>query len=99
MKLPVMTLCMSPKAKSSVLTKYNMSKSTLDEPNTKEKKTLQNLNKTIKDLFLEATYKLDIDFSLNITFNYYGIEGKISLQKEFHLEKNIFQVIISKEMH
>ena len=98
-KLPVMTLCMGPKAKSSVLTKYNMSKSALDEPNKKEKKTLLNLNKTIKDLFLEATYKLDIDFSLNITFNYYGIEGKISLQKEFHLEKNIFQVKISKEMH
>ena len=87
-----MSLCMGPKAKSSVLQKYNMSKNALDEPNIKEKKTLLNLNKTIKDLFLEATYKLDVDFSLNVTFNYYGIEGKISLQKEFHLEKNIFQV-------
>ena len=69
-----------------------MSKNALDEPNINEKKILLSLNKTIKDLFLEATYKLDIDFSLNVTFNYYGSEGKISLQKEFHLEKNIFQV-------
>ena len=83
---------MGPKAKSSVLQKYNMSKNALDEPNIKEKKTLLNLNKTIKDLFLEATYKLDVDFSLNVTFNYYGSEGKISLQKEFPLGKNVFQV-------
>ena len=83
---------MGPKAKSSVLKKYNMSKGALDEPTIKEKKTLLNLNKTINDLFLEATYKLDVDFSLNFTFNYYGSEGKISVQKEFHLEKNIFQV-------
>ena len=69
-----------------------MSKNALDEPNIKEKKTLLNLNKTIKDLFLEATYKLDVDFRLNVTFNYYSKEGDISLQKEFHLEKNIFQV-------
>ena len=70
-----------------------MSTRALDEPNIKEIKILMKLNKTIKDLFLEATYKLNIDFSLNITFNYYGIEGKISLRKEFHLKKNIFQVI------
>ena len=94
MQLPVMSLCMGPKAKSSVLTKYNMSKSVLDEPNIKEEKMLQSLNKTIKDLFLEATYKLDVDFSLNVTFDYYGIEGKISLRKEFHLGKNVFQVRI-----
>ena len=87
-----MSLCMGPKAKSSVLQKYDMSKNALDEPNIKEKKTLLNLNKTIKDLFLEATYKLDVDFSLNVTINYYSKEGEISLQKEFHLEKNIFQV-------
>ena len=83
---------MSPKAKSSVLTKYNMSKSTLDEPNTKEKKTLENLNKTIKDLFLEATYKLDIDFTINVTFIYYGKEGERRIQKELHLGKDVFQV-------
>jgi hypothetical protein len=98
-KLPVMSLCLGPKAKKSVLKKYNMSDTALDEPNFKEKKTLRNSNKTIKDLFLEATYKLDVDFSLNITFNSYGSEGKISLQKEFHLDANIFQVrILSKEL-
>ena len=98
-KLPVMSLCMGPKAKSSVLKKYNMSKNALDEPNINEKETLLSLNKTIKELFLEATYKLDVDFSLNTTFNFYGSEGKISLQKEFHLGKNVFHVrILSKEI-
>ena len=83
---------MGPKAKSSVLTKYNMSKSVLDEPNIKEEKMLQSLNKTIKDLFLETTYKLDIDFILNITFIYYGKEGEKRDQKELHLGKDVFQV-------
>ena len=92
MKLPVMTLCMGPKAKTSVLKKYNMSTRALDEPNIKEIKTLMKLNKTIKDLFLEATYKLDIDFTLNVTFIYYGNEGERSVQKELHLGRDIFQV-------
>ena len=91
-KLPVMTLCMGPKAKTSVLKKYNMSTRALDEPNIKEIKTLMKLNKTIKDLFLETTYKLDIDFILNITFIYYGKEGEKRDQKELHLGKDVFQV-------
>ena len=86
------SLCMGPKAKTSVLKKYNMSTRALDEPNIKEIKTLMKLNKTIKDLFLETTYKLDIDFILNITFIYYGKEGEKRDQKELHLGKDVFQV-------
>ena len=91
-KLPLMTLCMGPKAKASVLQKYNLSNRALDEPNLQEKETLRNLNKTINDIFLEATYQLDVDFILNVTFNYYSKEGEIYLKKELHLGTNIFQV-------
>jgi hypothetical protein len=91
-KLPVMTICMGPKANSSVLEKYNMSSRALDEPNIKEIKTLMKLNKTIKDLFLEAAYKLDIDFILNVIFIYYGKEGERRVQKELHLGRDVFQV-------
>ena len=87
-----MALCMGPKAKQSVLKKYNMSPRALDEPNMKEIKTLMKLNKTIKGLFLESTYKLDIDFILNITFIYYGKEGEKRDQKELHLGRDVFQV-------
>ena len=76
----------------TVYKQYNMSTRALDEPNIKEIKTLMKLNKTIKDLFLEATYKLDIDFILNITFIYYGKEGEKRDQKELHLGKDTFQV-------
>ena len=69
-----------------------MSTRALDEPNIKEIKTLMKLNKTIKDLFLETTYKLDIDFILNITFIYYGKEGEKRDLKELHLGKDVFQV-------
>ena len=91
-KLPMMTLCMGPIAKASVLQKYNMSFRALDEPNVKEKDTLRNLNKTINDLFLEATYKLGEDFFLNVTFNQYGNEGEVLIRKELHLGKNVLQV-------
>ena len=92
LKLPLMTLCMGPPAKASVLQKYDLSARALDEPNIKEKKILINLNKTINGVFLEATYKLDVDFILNVTFNYYGQEGEIFVEKELHLGKNVLQV-------
>ena len=83
---------MGPPAKASVLQKYNLSTRALDEPNIKEKKILVNLNKTINDIFLESTYQLDVDFILNVTFNYYGQEGEILTEKELHLGKNVLQV-------
>ena len=83
---------MGPIAKASVLQKYNMSFRALDEPNVKEKDTLRNLNKTINDLFLEATYKLGEDFFLNVTSNQYGNEGEVLIRKELHLGKNVLQV-------
>ena len=92
MKLPLMTLCMGPRVKAPVLQKYNLSNKVLYEPNIKEKETLRNLNKTINDMYLEATFKLDVDFILNVTFNYYGQEGEIYIQKELHLGKNVSEV-------
>ena len=94
MKLPLMTLCMGPQTKASVLQKYNLSNRALDEPNLQEKETLRNLNKTINDIFLEATYQLDVDFILNVTFNYYSKEGEIYLKKKLHLGTNVFQVFV-----
>ena len=74
-KFPFFTLCMSPHVKLSVLDKYNMSIQVLDEPNMMEKETLMNLNKTLKDLFMEATFQLNRDFHLYIIHWDYGNEG------------------------
>ena len=74
-KLPFMTLCMSPIAKSFVLNKYNMSSDALDEPTVKEKETFTNLNKMQKDLFMESTFQINKDFNLYITHYEYGDEG------------------------
>ena len=65
-KPPFMTLCISPKAKQEVLDKYNMDKAALNEPNPTQKNTLVKLNKTLEDFFLEATFKLNVDFWLRL---------------------------------
>ena len=61
-KPPFFTLCMDPSAKFSALEKLNVSVHALNEPNDIEEKILFNLNKTVKDLFLEATCRLNEDF-------------------------------------
>ena len=76
-KLPFMTLCMSPIAKSFVLNKYNMSSGALDEPTIKEKEILTNLNMTQKDLYMESTFQLNKDFHLYITHSTYNNDGEI----------------------
>ena len=70
-KLPFMTLCMSPQAKKYVLNKYNMSFNALDEPNPKEKEILFKLNKMQKDLFMESTFQINKDFHLYVSFKKY----------------------------
>ena len=75
-RLPFMTLCMSPIAKSFVQKKYNMSSGALDEPTIKEKEILTNLNMMQKDLFMESTLQLNKDFHLYVTHFIYSDEGE-----------------------
>ena len=73
---PFITFCMSPRAKMSILEKYNMSNAALNEPNAIERNMLTKLNKTIEELFLEATYQLNVDFHLYmIWWAYNQVEG------------------------
>ena len=74
-KPPFMTLCVGPQAKQEVLDKYNMDKMALNEPNPTQKNTLMKLNKTFEDFFLEATFKLEVDFDVFMIWWEYNIEG------------------------
>ena len=79
---PFLTLCPAPRAKLSILEKYNMSFRSLDEINKEEMETLASLNKTIEDLFRETTYKLNIDFYLFVAFWYYESNNGWSQYRE-----------------
>ena len=81
-KPPIMTLCISPKAKQEVLDKYNMDKAALNEPNPTQKNTLVKLNKTLEDFFLEATFKLNVDFWLHMIWWEYNVEGWKEVKKK-----------------
>ena len=74
-KPPFMTLCIGPRAKQEVLDQYNFSKAALNEPSSIERNTLIKLNKTLEDFFLEATFKLNVDFWLYMIWWDYNIEG------------------------
>ena len=74
-KPPFMTLCISPLAKEKVLDKYNMDQAALNEPNPTQKNTLSKLNKTLEDFFVEATFKLNLDFWLYMIWWEYDVEG------------------------
>ena len=58
--------------------------------------TLANLNKTVEDLFREATYKLNVDFRLFVTFWYYeSKDGWTQYKKElFEGTENYVKVYI-----
>ena len=81
-KPPIITLCISPKAKQEVLDKYNMDKAVLNEPNPTQKNTLVKLNKTLEDFFLEATFKLNVDFWLHMIWWEYNVEGWKEVKKK-----------------
>ena len=68
---PFLTLCPAPRAKLSILEKYNMSFGSLNQLNTKDIETLANLNKTTEDLFRESTYKLNVDFYFYVSLWYF----------------------------
>ena len=74
-KPPILTICMNPGAKEEILKKYNISASALNEPTFNERKILNDLNKTIEDVFREATYKLNQDFLVYLSLWLYTENG------------------------
>ena len=90
MKLPFITFCMTPRAKRSILEEYNLSYGVLNEPNPNDQEVLVGLKKTIKELFREVTFKLNVDFELTITlwsyeedFGVKAYEGKMELGSNY----------------
>ena len=81
-KPPFITLCIGPRAKQEVLDKYKMNKGALDEPNSSQKTILTKLNKTYEDFFMEATFKLNVDFKLYMIWWEYDDEGWKKLKKQ-----------------
>ena len=71
---PFITFCMTPRAKTSILEGYKLSRGVLNEPNSNDKKILIGLNKTVEALFREATFKLNRDFYFSISLWVYGDE-------------------------
>ena len=72
---PFITFCMQPKAKKTILEGYNLSSGqVLDEPHKNDVGILVNLNKTIETLFREVTFKINVDFELEIKLWYYQDE-------------------------
>ena len=68
---PFVTFCMLPRAKKSILDGYKLSTGVLNEPNHNDVKILVTLNKTIETLFREVTFKINVDFELDIRLWYY----------------------------
>ena len=87
-KPPFMTLCIGPRAKQDVLDKYNFSKAALNEPSSIERNTLIKLNKTLEDFFLEATFKLNVDFWLYMIWWEYNIDGWKRHEKRLSVGKD-----------
>ena len=74
MNPPFITFCMTPRAKSSILDRYKLSRGVLNTPNSNDKKILFSINKTIEALFREVTFKLNRDFYLSINLWFYEDE-------------------------
>ena len=92
-KPPFMTLCISPLAKQEVLDKYNMDQAALNEPNPTQKNTLSRLNKTLEDFFMEATFKLNVDFRLYMIWWEYDSEGWKKHKVKLSVEDNNTQKV------
>ena len=87
---PVFTICLAgPIAKLAVLKKYNISLNVLDEPSLREKGILINLNKTLLDLFREATYELNRDFELYMKYSEYDLDGEKEYRAKLLIGQNV----------
>ena len=96
-KPPFMTLCIGPRAKQEVLDKYNISKSALNEPNSSERNILATLNKTLEEFFMEATFKLNTDFKLYMTWWTYDSEGWKDHKKQLSEGDANTQIVCGKK--
>ena len=92
-KPPFITLCFGPRAKQEVLDKYDMSKNALNEPNSTQKNIFVGLNKTLEDFFMEATFKLNIDFRLYMIWWEYDSEGWKDHKVKLSVEDNNTQKV------
>ena len=100
MNFPFITFCMTPRSKNSILDGYKLSRAVLNEPNSNDQKILISLNKTVDDLFREATFKLNRDFHLQFNlwfyedeFGWQNYEGKMKEGSD-----NYIQVWIKPKM-
>ena len=75
-----------------------MSLGSLNEPNPDEAIILANLNKTLEEFFREVTFKLNVDYFLNISLWFYEEFGWKSYEKEI-LEGNNNFIIVSKPLN
>ena len=68
---PLITFCIQPRTKKTILEGYKLSTGVLYEPNQNDVEILAMLNKTIETLFKEVTFKINVDFELFIRLWYY----------------------------
>ena len=74
-KPPFLTLCIGPRAKQEVLNKYNLNSAALNELDSFQQNILAKFNKTLEEFFIEATFKLNLDFKLYMILWVYDDEG------------------------
>ena len=74
-----------------------MSLNALNEPNSSEKNTLAVLNKTFQDFFMEAAFKLNVDFRCYMIWWDYGSEGWKWNKKQLSLGNINTQRVCKKE--
>ena len=74
-KPPFLTLCIGPRAKQEVLDKYNLNSAALNELDSFQQNILAKFNKTLEEFFIEATFKLNLDFKLYMILWVYDDEG------------------------
>ena len=92
-KPPFMTLCLSPHAKQEILDKFSLTVVALNEPDAIQRKILVKLNKTIEDFFIEATFKLNLDFRVYMIWWVYGDEGWYAFKKQLFVGDQNFQKV------
>ena len=68
---PLITFCVQPRVKRTILEGYKLSTGVLYEPHQNDVEILASLNKTIETLFREVTFKINVDFELVIKLWYY----------------------------
>jgi hypothetical protein len=72
---PFVTFCMQPRTKKTILDGYKLSTGVFNEPNHNDVEILVSLNKMLETLFKEVTFKINVDFELDIRLWYYEDEN------------------------